>query len=216
MLSLQLAKKPTPSPFRPFLRPLWPLSIDIFSSLEEDMVRTLGEIMASMKLMDRFHQQLLQETTEGKNLLVQGSNTMEGKAETSLTAIDATSTENTVTIRDRKSAEGGLVVSLGVQDFTPQELTVKVVGKTLLVSGAKECKSEEGNGSFSYKCQIFRKEVDLPQDVRPEDLSCTVTDGGHLQIDVSQTPAQERIVPIQHTAVHAKTQASANGKDSRS
>ncbi|XP_066442556.1 heat shock protein beta-11-like [Eleutherodactylus coqui] len=223
MLSLQLAKTSTPSPFRPFLRPLWPLSIDIFSSLEQDIIHTLGQIMASMKLMDQFLQQLLEETTEIKNVPVVASNTtksIEHKAETPLTSGSTKSTEHkaeaTLTINDIKPAEGGFVVSLGVQDFSPQQLTVKLVGKKLLVSGAKECKSEDGQGSFSYKCQIFRKEVDLPQDVRAEDLSCRVTDGGQLQVEVSQMPTQERTVPIQHAALHAKTQVSGDSKDSRS
>ncbi|XP_056404928.1 glycoprotein gp100-like [Hyla sarda] len=295
MLSLQLAKKPTPSPFRPLLRPLWPLSMDIFSSLEQDMIHTLEDIIASMKLMGRFHQQLLQETTEAKSLPVLASSmtksieiktetptstnsksikiktetpptstnsksieiktetpptstnsksiktetpptstnskSIEIKTETPPTSTNSKSNEiktetpltstknkaeNAVTISDIKSSEGGFVVSLGVQGFSPQELTVKLVEKKLLVSGAKECKSDDGKGSFFYKCQIFRKEVDLPQDVRPEDLKCTVTNESQLQIEVFRTPSQERTVPIQHAALHAKTLVSSSGKDSRS
>ncbi|KAM3923701.1 heat shock protein beta-11-like [Leptodactylus fuscus] len=223
MLSLQLAKKPTPSPFRPFLQPLWPLSIDLFSSLEQDMIHTLEEIKTSMKLMDQFHKQLHQETTESKNLPVLAfSNTKspEHKTETPQTSIDANSSENktgpALIVSDTKSTEGHSVVSLGVQDFHPEELTVKLVGKKLLVSGAKESKNEDGKGSFSYKCQIYRKEVDLPQDVQAEDLSCTVTDGGQLQIEISKTSALERTVPIQHASLQAKTQVSDGGKDSRS
>ncbi|XP_069611816.1 heat shock protein beta-11-like [Ranitomeya imitator] len=222
MLSLQLAKTSTPNPFRPFLRPLWPISIDIFSSLEQNMIRTLGEIKASMKLMDQFHQQLLQETAESKNLAVMTSSDIKSikhKAETPLTTFNAQSMENKAgsapTISNKKSAEAGFVVSLGVQDFSPQELTVKLVGKKLLVTGAKEYKSEDGKGSFSYKCHIFRKEVDLPQDVRAENLICTVTNGGQLRIEVSQTPSQERIVPIQHSALQAKPRVASTTKDSR-
>ncbi|XP_073428999.1 heat shock protein beta-11-like [Dendrobates tinctorius] len=208
MLSHQLAKKSTPSPFRPFLRPLWPLSMDIFSSLEQNIIHTLGEIKASINLMDQFHQPLLQETAENKNLTVMTSSdakSIKHKAETPLTTLNAQSMENkaesALTINNKKSAEAGFVVSLGIQDFSPQELTVKLVGKKLLISGAKECKSEDETGSFSYKCQIFRKEVDLPQDVRAENLSCTVTNGGQLQKEVSQTPSQERTVAIQHSAL---------------
>ncbi|KAM4034930.1 heat shock protein beta-9 [Anomaloglossus baeobatrachus] len=222
MLSFQLAKKSTSSPFRPFLRPLWPLSTDIFSSLEQNMIHTLGEIKASVKLMDQFHQQLLREIAESKSLPVLTSSdtkSMEHKAETPLTSLNEQSKENkaetALTIIDKKSAEPGFVVSLGVQDFSPQELTVKLVGNKLLVSGAKECKSEDGKGSFSYKCQIFRKEVDLPQNVRAEDLSCSVTNGGQLQIEVSRTPSQERTVPIQHSALQAKARISGSSKDSR-
>ncbi|XP_075701813.1 heat shock protein beta-11-like [Rhinoderma darwinii] len=207
MLSLQLAMKSTTSPFRLFLRPLWPLSIDTYSNLEQDMIHTLGEIIANMKLMDQFHQQLLQETNEIKNvpaLTSINTKSIEDKAETGLT------------ISDEKSTEGGFVVSLGVQDFSPHELTVKLVGNKLLVSGAKESKSEDGKGSFSYKCRIFRKVVDLPQDVRAEELNCRVIDGGELQIEASQRSTEERTVPIQHTALQAKIQISGSSKDCRS
>ncbi|XP_071967802.1 heat shock protein beta-11-like [Engystomops pustulosus] len=223
MLSLQQERLSTASPYRPLLRPLWPLSIDIFSSLEHDMIHTLAEIQASMKLMDQFHQQLLQETSESQSIpVLASSNTkaIELKAESPQHSINAKSDANkadtALTISDIKTSEVGSVVSLGVQDFSPEELTVKIVGKKLLVSGAKECKSDDGKGSFSFKCQIFRKELDLPQDVGAEDLSCTVTDGGQLQIKILQTPAQERTVPIQHMAVQAKTKVSSGSKDCRS
>ncbi|KAM5134893.1 heat shock protein beta-11-like [Mantella aurantiaca] len=185
MMSLQLARSGSPSHLVPFPRPLWPLSRDIFSSLEQDMIRTVGEIRASMKLMDQFHHQLLQEMTlqENKTLSITNSN-------------------------DSKTTKDDFVLSLDIQDFSPQELTVKLLGNKLLVSGAKESKMDDGKGSFSYKCQIFRKEADLPQDVKAEDITCTVTSDGHLQIQASRLPVpsvQERTVPIQLPAApHSK------------
>ncbi|XP_072011943.1 heat shock protein beta-11-like [Engystomops pustulosus] len=211
-MSLHLAKMSSSSPFRPFFRPLWPLSIDIFSSLEEDMLHTLEEVKASMKLMDNFYHQLLQETTENKALPVLGEKPQNATNE----RITLDKAETALNISDMKSVEGGFVISLGVKDFSPEELTVKIIGKKLLVSGEKECKSEDGKGSFSYTCQIFRKEVDLPQDVQAEDLSCTVTNGGQLHVEVSQKPSQERTVPMQHPALQAKTKDSSSTKDSRS
>ncbi|CAI9561905.1 unnamed protein product [Staurois parvus] len=177
MLSLQLARGGSHSPLVPFLRPLWPLSRDIFSSLEQDMIRTVGEIRASMTLMDQFHHQLLQEMTlqENKTLPVMSST-------------------------DTKTTKDDFILTLDIQDFSPQELTVKLLGNKLLVSGAKESKMDDGKGSFSYKCQIFRKEADIPQDVKAEDITCTITSNGHLQIQASCVPVpsvQERTVPIQ-------------------
>ncbi|MEE6514357.1 hypothetical protein FKM82_022396 [Ascaphus truei] len=183
MLCLHLPGKPTSGSLRPFLQPLWPVSSTIFAGLEQDMVRTVGEIKASMKLMDQFHQQLLQEMTlqQNKTLPVPSAS-------------------------DAKSSDGGLVLCLGVQGFSPQELTVKLLGRKLVVTGAKESKSEDGSGSFSYKCQIFRKESDLPRDVRAEELSCTLTSDGQLHVEAPRAavPAgHERTVPIHLTAAAA-------------
>ncbi|XP_072260137.1 heat shock protein beta-11-like [Pyxicephalus adspersus] len=196
MLSLQLARNGSPSPLVPFLRPLWPLSRDIFTSLEQDMIRTVEDIRTSMKLMDQFHRQLLQEMTlqENKTLAV-------------------TSGSETKTTKD------DFVLSLDIQDFSPQELTVKLLGNKLLVSGAKESKTDDGKGSFSYKCQIFRKEADIPEDLKAEDITCTVTTDGHLQIQASRAPVpsvQERTVPIQLPAAQSKILTSGPTKDSRS
>ncbi|XP_018414334.1 PREDICTED: heat shock protein beta-11-like [Nanorana parkeri] len=197
MLSLQLARSGSPSPLVPFLRPLWPLRRDIFSSLEQDMIHTVGEIRASMKLMELFHHQLLQESMlkENKTLSVASSS-------------------------DAKTIKDDYILSLDIQDFSPKELTVKLLGYKLLVSGAKESKMDDGKGSFSYKCQIFRKEADLPQDVKAEDISCTVTTDGHLQIQAFRAPLpsmQERTVPIQLPAAsRPKVQSSECNKDSRS
>lgn len=198
MLSLQLARNGSPSPLVPFLRPLWPLSRDIFTSLEQDMIRTVGEIRSSMKLMDQFHHQLLQEMTLQENK--------------TLPILSSTET---------KAIKDDFLLALDIQDFSPQELTVKMLGNKLLVSGAKESKMDDGKGSFSYKCQIFRKEADLPQDVKAEEITCTVTTDGHLQIQASHVPVptvQERNVPIQLPPAHSqsKVQSPVYSKESRS
>uniref|UniRef100_A0A8C5PKP5 SHSP domain-containing protein n=1 Tax=Leptobrachium leishanense TaxID=445787 RepID=A0A8C5PKP5_9ANUR len=172
---------PSSSSFNRFLHPLWPASRDMFSSLEQNMIRTVEEIKASMKFMDQFHQQLLQEMTlhQNKSVPVLSGGTI-------------------------KPREDSFTLHLEVQDFSPQELTVKLVGKKLLVTGAKESKCEDGKGSFSYKCQLFRKEADLPDDVIAEKLSCNVTANGQLQIEAPRSAlpdGQERTVPIQLPAV---------------
>ncbi|XP_053309583.1 heat shock protein beta-11-like [Spea bombifrons] len=173
MLCLHLSGNHTPS----ILNPLWPTSRDVFARLEQDMVRRVEDIKENMKLMDRFHQQLLQEMTIKHNK--------------SLPVLSAGNTT---------SGDGGFALCLGVKDFLPKELTVKVLGRKLLVTGAKESKCEDGKGSFSYKCQIFRKEADLPDDVRAEELSCIVTTDGQLHVEApraTQAAGKERTVPIQ-------------------
>ncbi|KAM4623176.1 heat shock protein beta-11-like [Discoglossus pictus] len=175
MLCVHLPKKPSPDLLSLLLQPLWPVSGDLFSGMEQDMIRTVGEIKDTMRQMGLFHQKLLQEMSlhQDKTLPVQSQS---------------------------QTTDGGFLLCLGEEDFSPQELTVKLLGRKLLVTGAKESKSEDGKGSFSYKCQIFRKESDLPQGVRAEELRCTVTPEGQLRIEaphVASSSGQERTVPIQ-------------------
>ncbi|KAM9296232.1 heat shock protein beta-11-like [Gastrophryne carolinensis] len=176
MLCLQVERNN--ATWRPFIHPLWPRSVDVFSKVEQDILRTVEEIKENIKRMEQFHQQLMQEINVEEKMLPM------------------------IVKSEKKSTETGFVLSLGVKEFTPQELTVKVLGKKLLVSGATKTKSEDGKGSYSYKCQIFRKETELPADVHVENISCTLTTDGQLRIEAPRRaiPAsEERTVPIQLT-----------------
>ncbi|KAM4034298.1 heat shock protein beta-11-like [Anomaloglossus baeobatrachus] len=193
MLCLYVQRKH--DPWKSFVQPLWPASSDIFTKMEEDMIRTIEEIKGNMRRMELFHQQLMEEMVFEDNkpqpLMPSG---------------------------DIISSDGGFTLSLCVQDFSPHELTVKLFGRKLLVTGANETKADDGNGSFSFKCQIFRKEADLPQDVRAEDMRCILTSDGQLKIEApwQNAPAlKERNVPIQLTTVQAKQQKTEDGKDTR-
>ncbi|XP_077315667.1 heat shock protein beta-9 [Lithobates pipiens] len=184
MLCLQLQSNT--ASWKPFLQPLWPISEDVFSTMEQDMIRTVEEIKANIRRVDQLHQQLMQEINIGENKVLP-----------------------MMTSSDIKSTEAGFVLSLGVQDFCPQELTVKVLGRKLLVTAAKETKNQDGKGSYSYKCQIFRKETDLPQEVKAEDISCTLTTEGQLRIEApwrSIPAVEERTIPIQLTAPQGTNQ----------
>ncbi|KAM4634141.1 heat shock protein 30-like [Polymixia lowei] len=44
-------------------------------------------------------------------------------------------------------------LTLDTKDLSPQELSVKQVGRKLRVSGKTEKKQEDGKGSYSYRCQ---------------------------------------------------------------
>ncbi|XP_053550133.1 heat shock protein beta-11-like [Bombina bombina] len=186
MLCTPFSRMSSVSPLSLLLQPLWPASRDLFSVVEQEMTRTVAAIKERMQQLDQFHQQLMQEITlqQDKTLPVQGS------CET--------------------SKDGGFMLCLGVGDFSPQELTVKILGRKLLVTGAKESKTDDGRGSFSYKCQILRKESDLPQDINVDELSCTVSADGQLRIEaprVAPPAGQERTVPIQLSGTNKSIQS---------
>ncbi|XP_072260136.1 heat shock protein beta-11-like [Pyxicephalus adspersus] len=191
MLCLQL--QGNTATWKPFMQPLWPTPVDVFSRMEQDMIRTVEKIKENMRRVEQFHQEMMQEMNfeEDRILPMMASSEI-------------------------KSTEGGFVLSLGVQDFCPQELTVKVLGRKLLVTAAKETKNQDEKGSYSYKCQIFRKETELPKEVKAEDISCTLTTEGQLRIEApwKTIPAvEERTVPIQLPTPQGTDQKDNESKD---
>ncbi|XP_056405146.1 heat shock protein beta-9 [Hyla sarda] len=178
MLCLHLQRNH--DPWRSYV---WPNSLDLFTRMEQDIIRTIEETKASMKRMELLHHQFMKDMV-----------------------LDDKSLTPLMPPGDVKTCDDGFKLSLGVQDFSPHEITVKLYGRKLLVTGAKETKNDDGKGSYSYKCQIFRKEADLPRDVRADDMSCVLTSNGQLNIEAPWQTASaltERNVPILLTSVHA-------------
>uniref|UniRef100_A0A8C4T5W5 SHSP domain-containing protein n=1 Tax=Erpetoichthys calabaricus TaxID=27687 RepID=A0A8C4T5W5_ERPCA len=93
--------------------------------------------------------------------------------------------------------------TLEVEDFNPEELTVKQVGRKVVLSGKKEKKEESEGGSYSYRYQEFRRELEVPDEVNPEELSCSLNNG-QLRIEVPRMAlpsVPERVVPIKSDAL---------------
>uniref|UniRef100_A0A3P8V742 Heat shock protein, alpha-crystallin-related, b9-like n=1 Tax=Cynoglossus semilaevis TaxID=244447 RepID=A0A3P8V742_CYNSE len=178
---------------RPFLdlhwpvRSLWPETRPIFYQMEQEMIRHLQEMKQSMEYMERLHQKIFDEIDHGAS---RGA-------------------FSPISYQETAGDGGSFALSLDTQDFLPQELSVKQVGKKLRVSGRTEKKQEDGKGSYSYRCQEFRQELDLPEGVDPEAVSCTLV-GGRLQIQAPRHTAlhdgKERVVPISVTSAPKQPQ----------
>lgn len=176
--------QPSAVAMRPFLdlhwpvRSLWPETRPLFYHIEQEMIRHMQEMRQSMEYMERLHQKIFEE-------------------------IDSTSglTGSLKPIAFQEVAKDGnsFALSLDTQDFTPQELSVKQVGRKLRVSGKTEKKKEDNKGSYSYTCQEFRQEFDLPEGVNPETVTCSLVDG-RLQIQAPKEKVEkdgkERVIPI--------------------
>ncbi|XP_061412852.1 heat shock protein beta-11-like [Lethenteron reissneri] len=95
----------------------------------------------------------------------------------------------------------GFVACLDVQQFSPEDLAVKVSGDKLVVAGRHEVKSGEGSsGNYRHSCQEFREEMQLPRDVDPQSVSCSMTADGKLKIKAQRRAlpaAGERVVAIE-------------------
>nr|XP_032800205.1 heat shock protein 30-like [Petromyzon marinus] len=107
-------------------------------------------------------------------------------------------------IEDPQEQGGGFVASLDVQDFSPQDLAVKVSGDKLVVAGRREVKSGEvSSGSYSHSCQEFHRETQLPRNVDPQSVSCCLTEDGKLKFKAQRRAlpaAAERVVVIEQPA----------------
>uniref|UniRef100_A0A3B3X1F0 SHSP domain-containing protein n=1 Tax=Poecilia mexicana TaxID=48701 RepID=A0A3B3X1F0_9TELE len=90
---------------------------------------------------------------------------------------------------DKEGEHFGL--TLDTQGFSPEDLSVRQVGRKLRVSGTTEKKQEDGKGSYSYSLQEFRQEFDLPEGVNHEDVSCHLSPDGKLHIQAAKVPCIE-------------------------
>ncbi|XP_068613707.1 heat shock protein 30-like [Brachionichthys hirsutus] len=80
-----------------------------------------------------------------------------------------------------------LVLTLDTRGFSPEELSVRQVGRKLRVSGRTEKKQgEEENGPYSYLLQEFRREFDLPEGTDPEGITCYLDPDGKLHIQAAK------------------------------
>ncbi|NXN44347.1 HSPBB protein, partial [Rhinoptilus africanus] len=94
----------------------------------------------------------------------------------------------------------GFTVCQDVKNFAPEELSVKVVGRKVVLVGQKETQSTDEKGSFSYKYEVLKREWDVPEEVDAEALTCSLSKEGQLRIEAPRLalPATpERNVPIQ-------------------
>ncbi|NXN92031.1 HSPBB protein, partial [Rhinopomastus cyanomelas] len=94
----------------------------------------------------------------------------------------------------------GFSICQDVKNFAPEQLSVKVVGRKVVLVGQKETQSTDEKGSFSYKYEALKREWDVPEEVDAEALTCSLTKDGQLRIEAPRLalPASpERSVPIQ-------------------
>ncbi|NWQ94660.1 HSPBB protein, partial [Burhinus bistriatus] len=99
-----------------------------------------------------------------------------------------------------QSSGEGFSVCQDVKDFAPEQLSVKVVGRKVVLVGQKETQSTDEKGSFSYKYEVLKREWDVPEEVDAEALTCSLSKEGQLRIEAPRLAlpaAPERNVPIQ-------------------
>ncbi|XP_062296636.1 heat shock protein 30-like [Scomber scombrus] len=172
----------TLSPFMDFywpVRSLWP---DVKPLLyQQDLLqRNLQELRSSLEMMDKLQHKILEEM------------------EPFQTAADM----QPVSCHLKKEGEH-FGLTLDTQGFSPEELSVRQVGRKLRVNGKTEKKQEDGKGCYSYRCQEFRQEFDLPEELNPEAITCYLAPDGKLHIQEAEAlcvEEAERELPIEKSS----------------
>ncbi|XP_030069258.1 LOW QUALITY PROTEIN: heat shock protein 30-like [Microcaecilia unicolor] len=143
---------------------LQPAFSSLLPLLEQNQIMRLGDVQKTMRLLDEVHQLLLEETEFATRIQGRPS------ADTLPSSIQTGKTDKAFT------------VSMVIRDFSPEELSVKVVGSKLLVTGTKANRTKDEKGAFSYKYKIFTREWNVPKYLNPEELACSVYSDGQLHI----------------------------------
>lgn len=89
-------------------------------------------------------------------------------------------------------------VNLDVQHFAPEEISVKVCDKFVVVEG----KHEERKDEHGYITRQFKRRYALPEDCNPEAVESKLSSDGVLTITAPKLQALEkgeRVVPIAQT-----------------
>lgn len=152
------------------------------------MIRHMQEMKQNMEFMERLHQKIFEEIDHSP--------------------ASSVGFFKPITFQELGKDGSSFALSLDTQEFSPEELSVKQVGRKLRVSGRTEKKKEDEKGSYSYRCQEFRQEFDLPDGVDPEAVTCSLS-GGRLQIQAPREKpvhdGKERVIPINITSAPAIT-----------
>ncbi|XP_040291665.1 heat shock protein 30C-like [Bufo bufo] len=153
----------------------------IFGLLEDDMMGMRKDMERRRQRVNQADQRLAQD--------------MERR--TDLTRRSAAAGRNPSTTG--KEGKENFELTLDVSGFSPEELTVKTEGRRLIVSGKHDKKKEAENGGYFHEYREWRREAELPQDVHPEDILCSLTKDGQLHFQAPRLAlpaAEERTIPI--------------------
>jgi crystallin alpha B len=102
-----------------------------------------------------------------------------------------------------------------VQQFKPEELTVKTVNNYVVVEG----KHEERQDEHGFISRQFQRRYKLPTDIDPDTVVSQLSSDGVLTICAPKKalppPSNERVVPITHTQAPALKPKSAKADETQ-
>lgn len=103
-------------------------------------------------------------------------------------------------LREDIIGKDGFQANIDVQQFKPNEVTVKVVDNMVIVEGKHEERQDNESG---YISRIFTRKYLLPQGIDATNVVSSISSDGILTIKAPNTQEalehKERIIPIQQT-----------------
>jgi HSP20 family molecular chaperone IbpA len=95
--------------------------------------------------------------------------------------------------------KNGFEVKLDVQQFTPEELNVKMIDNFVVIEGKHEEKEDE----HGFVSRHFVRKYKIPDDVKSENITCNLSSDGILLLSaprmIEEPKVNERTVPINFT-----------------
>lgn len=192
-------------PFFSQERLLWPLHHEALSSLQQDffsrrlnLADSLLRELNSVPHLFKLSQLPLISSTFGR--LTDSKEQQRQDLSTELHKEAQQATEN----------NGDLLVTLDARGYAPNDITVKLEGRSLAVVAMKQAGAEESQScSSSSACASFcssassqmgfAQKIDLPAHLDLSGLSCSLMDDGQLRIHAPATKqpiSEEQEVPI--------------------
>ncbi|XP_075767840.1 heat shock protein beta-11-like [Pelodiscus sinensis] len=171
------------------VRTLWPAPGTLLAALEEELLREL---------------EMPREFASSRGRLVAGGGSSSLAGEPSQSSGQA--------------PPQPFAVRQDVRGFAPEELRLKLVGRKLLLTGRKETQREDGQGAFSYKYEVLRREWDVPEGVDTDRLACSISGEGQLRIEAPGLPpaaAPERNVPVRVNPAGSSAASAEPGSEDR-
>ncbi|KAF1436512.1 Heat shock protein beta-11, partial [Spheniscus mendiculus] len=154
----------------------------------------LGTVRTLWPHAETIFTELQQEMEKAREFMSSFEQLLSSQGVTAMERAPSTSTALT------QGSSEGFSICQDVKNFAPEQLSVKMVGRKVVLVGQKETQNVDEKGSFSYKYEVLKREWDVPEEVDTEALTCSLSKEGQLRIEAPRLAlpaAPERNVPIQ-------------------
>ncbi|MEE6510123.1 hypothetical protein FKM82_029191 [Ascaphus truei] len=165
---------------------LWPPTRPIFEQQENDRLGMRNEMERRMQCVNQAYQQLSLDMDMRKG-----------------TGASRQPVAGEISHQGGKEGKQNFDLSLDVSLFSPDELTVKIEGRRLIVMGKHDKKSDARDGNYFHEYREWKREAELPEDVNPAEVLCSRSSDGRLHVQAPRLalPAvTERPIPISITS----------------
>nr|QCY50178.1 heat shock protein 30-2 [Pelophylax bergeri] len=164
--------------------PHWTATHLILRQLEDDMVSVSGDMERRMQRLHQAYQLLANDPDMRRGRVAQSGHPAAPQHKFP---------------SEGKDGKENFELSLDVSPFSPEELTVRTEGRRLIMAAKSDKKRETENSGFFQEYREWRREAELPEDVNPEEVLCSMSKDGRLHFwapRLALPSAQDRTITI--------------------